>query len=194
MLREDSKFCSRAYDCTLLWWHCSCSQGWISGFRWEINGDKPEIHSVHCCANVPNVTVSRLPASGRGACISLTIPCRLPVWKILSKANLCCFTEATMQNENCHELQHCVSDFNHKLIISFENTELLKQSLLEIVITHQSPVTCYGDQASGEIIFKFPLFRMIFAIVINIGVQTKLWGTYAYQGMHVNVATTLESS
>lgn len=117
MLRWDSKFCSRACNCTLLWWYCSCRQWWISGFSWEINGEKPEIHFVHCCANVPDITVSRLAASGRSACIFLSVPCRLSIWKILGKANLCYFTEATLQKENCHELQHCDSDFNHKLII-----------------------------------------------------------------------------
>lgn len=155
MLREDSKFCSRAYDCTLLWQHGSCSWGWIRGFRWEINGEKPEIHFVRCCANVPNVTVSRLPASGRGACIFLSVPCRLPIWKILSKANLCHFTEATVQNENCHELQHCASDFSHKLIISFENTELLKQNLLEIISYTPEP---------GDILWRSSTRRNSFQI------------------------------
>lgn len=102
--------------------------GWISGFRWEINGEKLEIHFVHCCANVPNVTVSWLAASRRDACSFL---CRLPVLKILNQANPCCFTEATKQNENCHELWHCDSD---NLTILFENIEVLEQRLLGTVV------------------------------------------------------------
>lgn len=140
MLREDSKFCSRACNCSLLWWHCSCSWEWISGFRWKINGEKAEIHFVRCCAKHHSLLVVCLR---EGHCIFLSVSSRLLIWKILSKAN-CYLTEGTMQNENCHELQHCDSVFHHKLII-FDNYlriweyRPVKISLLEIAIYTPEP-------------------------------------------------------
>lgn len=72
------------------------------------------------------------------------------------------------------KLWHHDGDFSHKLIILFEKTELLEQRLLGTVLSD-----C-GDEASREIIFKLPLFCLIFTVVINTGMQAKLWGAHTY--------------
>lgn len=69
---------------------------------------------VHCCVNAPvSLSPSWLPQGGTHAFFY-----QFPVDSQFGRYS----AEATMQNENCHELQHCDSDFNHKLITSFENT------------------------------------------------------------------------